>query len=78
MSYTKKDFALGLTQQLRSHYDVVKMARWAFREFLDHTKELETGLEEEIMKVVSMEEGPQFEMTAQEIQELADELEKSQ
>ena len=77
MSYTKRDFALGLKQQLTSGYDVVKVARWAHQEFLNHCRELETGVQAEMMKVIAMEEAPEFEMTEHEIQELADGLEES-
>lgn len=74
MSYTKKDFALGLSQQLDSGYEVVRVARWAYQEYLTHCRELEHGLKPNIMKVVAMEEGPQFEMTEQEIRNFAVEL----
>lgn len=77
MSYTKKDFALRLKRQLIGTYDIVKVARWAHQEFLDHARELEVGLQLEMMKVIAMEEGSEFEMTEPEIRKFADELEKS-
>lgn len=74
MSYPKKDFGLRLKEQLNIGYDVVRVARWAYQEYLDHCSELEPGLKSEMMKIIAMEEGPEFEMSEQEIQTLANEL----
>jgi hypothetical protein len=74
MSYTKKDFGLRLKDQITTGYDVVRVARWAHQEFLDHCRELEAGLQPEMMRVIVMEEGPEFELTEHEIQSLADDL----
>jgi hypothetical protein len=74
MNYGKKEFGLRLKQQLTACYDVVRIARWAHQEFLDHCRDLEPGLQPEMMKVIAMEEGPEFEMSEQEIQTLANEL----
>ena len=76
MSYTKKDFGARLKEQLTVNYDVVKIARWTHGEFLDHCIEIETDLESEMMRIIAMEEGPEFELTEQEITSLADELQK--
>jgi hypothetical protein len=74
MSYTRKDFGARLKEQLTVDYDVVKVARWAHKEYLDHCRELELDLVHEMMKIIAMEEGPEFELTEQEIQSLAVEL----
>ncbi len=76
MSYTRKDFGARLKKQLTVDYDVVKVARWAHKEYLDHCRELEADLVAEITKIIAMEEGPEFELTKEEIQLLADELQK--
>lgn len=74
MSYRKKDFGLRLKEQLAIGYDVVRVARWTHQEFLDHCRELEPGLQPAMMKLIAMEEGPEFEMSKQEIQTFANEL----
>jgi len=53
------------------------MALWAHQEYLNNCGELELGLQAEMMKVIAMEEGPEFEMTEHKIQEFADGLENS-
>jgi hypothetical protein len=69
MTYTKKQFAERLSQQLVLKYDVTRIARWAYNEFTMNCREIEPGLEREMMKIIVMEEGPEFEMTEQEIRE---------
>jgi hypothetical protein len=77
MSYTKKDFGQRLRNRLSAGYDVVKIARWAHREFLENIGELDPRLDAEVMKVIAMEEGPEFEMTEGELQDMARRLESS-
>ncbi len=74
MSYTKKDFGVRLKEQLAANYDVVRVARWAHTEYLTHCKELDAELVQEMMRIIAMEEGPEFELTETEIQALADAL----
>jgi hypothetical protein len=67
MIYTRKMFAARLKNQLEFGYDVIKIARWAYNEFTINCRELEPGLKSEMMRIIVMEEGPEFEMTEQEI-----------
>jgi len=76
MSYTRKEFGARLRAQLSIDYDVVKVARWAHQQYLDHCRELDGDLVNEMMRIIAMEEGPEFELTGQEIQAIADELQK--
>lgn len=76
MNYSRKDFSARLKEQLALDYDVVQLARWAHKEYLDHCQELEADLVAEMMKIIAMEEGPEFELTEQEIRTLANELQK--
>ncbi len=74
MNYSKQEFGQALKRQLLSGYDVVKLARWAHNLFLEHCSHLEPGLQEILMQVVAMEEGPEFEFSEAELKELADDL----
>lgn len=71
MSYKKSDFGKRLFEQLSQGYDVARIAHWAFVEHLDHIKELEDGLDSEIMTVIAMGEGPQFHLSENELRRLA-------
>lgn len=74
MNYTKQNFASELREQLRFGWDVVRIARWAHAVFMEHARDLEPGLQPVIMKVVAMEEGPEFELTKRELETLAETL----
>lgn len=75
MTYRRSDFASGLRAQLGAGYDVERIAKWAYLESLD-SRNLEEGLDELILQVVAMAEGPEFEMTEEELILLCEELEK--
>ncbi len=74
MNYSKQAFGQALKSQMLSGYDVVKLARWAHDLFLEHSSHLEPGLQEILMQVMAMEEGPEFEFSEAELKELAEEL----
>jgi hypothetical protein len=74
MTYTARDFARELLVELQKGYDVVRLSRWAMATYLKHSHEIEPELKREIMAVVVMEEGPEFEMTEQELREFTERL----
>lgn len=74
MTYTKAAFGRALEEQLALGYSPRRLARWAYSVYLDHANELEPGLYDELMKIASMEEGPQFEMSLGDIESLAKNL----
>ena len=64
--YTKIQFLEELKHQC-DDYDIVRTARWAHRVFIEHCQNLEEGLQPFVMKVVSMEEGDEFELSKEEL-----------
>ncbi len=74
MSYSKQEFGQRLKDQILSGYDIVKLARWAHSLFLENSSQMEPELQETIMQLVAMEEGPEFEFSEAELTELAEEL----
>jgi hypothetical protein len=69
--YTKSDFGKALLLELNKGYDVVRLSNWAFEVFMKHQREFEKGLEDDVMKIVAMEEGPEFELSESELRTLA-------
>lgn len=65
-------------QELRSElargYDIVRISRWAFRVFSENVKSLDPSLRDILENLFSMEDDPQFELTANELRNLADKL----
>ncbi len=74
MKYTKKAFAEDLLREIDKGFDVVRLARWAMRLYSDRVRDLDAGVKDAMMDVVVMEEGPEFEMTEQELREFAERL----
>ncbi len=74
MNYSKKEFGQALETQLLSGYDVIRLARWAYTLFSEHSSHLEPGLQEILMQIVAMEEGTEFEFSESELKKLAEEL----
>ena len=65
--YTKKQFGLELEQELIKKFDVIHISRWAFKKYLKLDLESEKGVDDIIMTLVAMEEGPEFEYTKEEL-----------
>lgn len=71
MSYRKADFGKALLNELDRGYDVKRLAKWAYEVHLDHADDLEDGLNSEMMTVVAMSEGPEFQLKENELRRLA-------
>ena len=74
MIYTNRLFAAELLVELEHGlaeldppFDPTRLARWAYSKYLKHNRELEPGLDDKIMTIRLLEEGPQFEMTVDEL-----------
>jgi len=74
VTYTSEDFARELLVELQKGYDIVRLSRWAMTTYLKHSNETEPGLDREILKIVAMEEGPEFELSKDELVQLAHRL----
>jgi hypothetical protein len=48
-------------------YDVKRIADWAHNEYLCHGRDFAPGLQSDVMKIIAMEEGPQFELSEEEV-----------
>ena len=69
MTYTNRDFATGLAQELDKGFDIIRLSRWAYATYLRHARELEEGLSDMMMQVIAMEEGPEFEFVEEELRD---------
>ena len=74
MTYTKRQFAQELKEQLRHGYDVAHISQWAYLMSLEHYRDIESGLLKIMKEIEIMSAGPEFELTEQEIQRFADQL----
>lgn len=74
MVYTKKQFGLELKEKISTGSDCQDISRWAFKIYTDHGLEFEDGLDFFVLKLVSMDEGPEFSLSKVELTYLANKL----
>ena len=71
MSYAPKDFKRDLEKELSQGYDVVRIARMAFSVFHERCREIDPDLANKMFQVIAMEEGPEFELSEEQLREFA-------
>jgi hypothetical protein len=74
MTYTRGAFGRELMGELEKGYDVIRLSRWAMSVYLKHCQESDAELDKEIMRIVAMEEGPQFEYSEEELRQIASDM----
>jgi len=74
MSLTAKKLSGVLQAELDKGYDIVKIARVAFQLYQDHGVELTPDLDETLLQLMAMEEGPEFEYSEDELRALVEKL----
>jgi hypothetical protein len=74
MTYTKKQFGLELKEKIVTGSSTQEISRWAFKVYIDHGLEFESGLDYYVLKLVAMEEGVEFSLTRDDLILLANEL----
>jgi len=76
MNYIAKIMGDELKRELSSGCDIVRIARMAFRIYHEHGLELSEKLDEIVLTLMAMEEGPEFELSECELRDLIKFLEK--
>jgi hypothetical protein len=74
MTYTKKQFAQDLKQELQHGFNVNDLSQWAYQMSVDKYREIEPSLDSIIQQIAVMGEGPEFEFSEQELLDLISEL----
>ena len=74
MTLTTKELGTILQSELDKGYDIVRISRAAFQLYQDHGVELNSDLNEKLLQLMAMEEGPEFEYSEEELRKLANDL----
>ena len=74
MSYSKADFGLDLQGQLNRGYDPQRIGEWAHEMYMLHCGKIDADLEEIIVDLFVLEEGPEFEIPESQLKQLAERL----
>lgn len=70
--YTKKQFGKELKIQVTNQVPVHEIGRWAFSIYLE--EDVEQGLNDILITINTMEDGPEFAFTYDELNQIADDL----
>ena len=75
MIYTHQDFGRELLAEIDKDYDTIRLAKWAFSKYMDPEVKVEDSkVDDAMMTIVAMEEGPEFEYSEAELREFAQKL----
>ena len=68
--YSKEIFKNEISTLInRNGYDPVSIAKHTSKIFFSHQADIDLGLREEMLDIMTMEDGPEFEMTEEEFNE---------
>jgi uncharacterized paraquat-inducible protein A len=70
----KQTVGSQLKSELERGYDIVRISRWAFRIYSENIRSLDPSLRKILENLFSMEDDPQFVLTADELRILSDKL----
>ena len=76
MTYSKREFAKDLKKQLDLGYEPKIIGRWAHKIYLQHCGKINQDLEEQIVDLFALEEGPEFELPESKLRDLVKNLER--
>lgn len=72
--YTKVQFGKDLKELLTKTKKPHVIGRWAFKKYWEHLSDLEDGVDDIAITLNTMEDGPEFAFTYDELQQIADDL----
>jgi hypothetical protein len=74
MVYTRKQCGLELKEKIKQKVDVVLIGRWAYNMYYEHMLEIDDDFKDFLKDLNAMEDDPQFELSYEELNHLADRL----
>jgi hypothetical protein len=74
MAYTRKQCGLELKEKIKQKVDVALIGRWAYNMYYEHMLEIDDDFKDLIKDLNAMEDDPQFELSYEELNQLADRL----
>jgi len=67
----KIDFSNELLIQIKTKVSILKISEWAYDFFQNNCRSIDKSFEYDIMKIVSIQEGDEFELTYDELKDIA-------
>jgi len=73
--YTKAMFGIELKDRVAKKQHIEKIGEWAYFMYLEHIEEIsDSGFDDILLMLTTMELGPQFAFTYEELNQIADDL----
>ena len=72
--YTRKDFGRELKAKALMRQDVAEIGHWAYSMYLEHIEDIDDDFMDIIITLNTMEDGPEFAFTHEELNQIADDL----
>jgi len=73
--YTRKQFGKELKEKVLMKQDIVEIAHWTYSMYLKHIGEInDPGFDDILLTLNTMEDGPEFAFTYEELNQIADDL----
>lgn len=74
--YTKKQFGQELKEMVAKREEIAAIGSWAHNTYYEHISEidLKSGLRKFLLQLGTMEDGPEFELSYEKLNEIADKL----
>ena len=72
--YTKEQFGKELKQMLVKREKISIIGQWAHSKYMEHILDIDPKLQEFLLDLNTMEMGPEFEYSYEELDEIADKL----
>lgn len=74
MNYSNRDFAFDLKNQLDQGYEPKRVGDWAHRMYMLYCGKIDSELEELMVDLFVLEEGPEFEIPESQLRQLIETL----
>lgn len=72
--YTKIQFGIELKKMLEKTHDPYEIGKWAFSTYWEHVTNIEHDVRRIALTLNTMEDGPEFAFTHEELNQIADDL----
>lgn len=74
MPYTRIDFGKELKEKIKQKETQDMIGKWAYKMYFKHMSEIDDDFQELLTDLNAMEDGPEFEFSYEELDQIADRL----
>ena len=72
--YIKQQFGKELKEKINKKVDIYDIGRWSYSMYYEHMLEIDDDFREFLINLNAMEDGPEFERSYEELEDIADRL----